>query len=223
MTIEGSGEMEGSGPEDADLEKVRRLTPAAYAEIRELFELGTTGVSDLSDKFGISRQALSRRFKDDGVVRGSRAAEAAEAARKAAVAAPSAPAAAILERFSDKREGWVEETRVGSYNNMTLVERLTKKIIQESLNPVAPKPLSSFDDELKAIERIKKIFVETARHKLVDILNADEVVDEDSLPNLMIEDLTDQEILEHHILIGALPEDATLEDLHLDEDVELDL
>ena len=199
--------------EDPGMGKSRRLTDAEFAEVREVYELGTAGLTDLADKHGISRQALSKRFKDAGVVKGARAAEIAEAAKKAAaVGATGAAAASTVDRFEEKREQWVEESRVGAMHNMVLVERLTKKAIQEALAKSAP--LSTIDDELKAIERIKKIFIETGRHKLVDILNAAELIDEDNLPSLILEDLTDQEIIDHHRMIDeSLGDDVDLADI----------
>lgn len=212
MTETAPGSDDIAAAEDPVVEKARRLTDAEFAEIRELYELGTAGLTDLADKYKISRQALSKRFKDAGVVRGSRAAEVAEAAKKAAAAAAASSVTPVVERFIEKRDQWVEETRVGAIHNMALVERLTKKTIKEALD--ARKPLAAYDDEFKAIERIKKILIDASRHKLIDVLEASDLIDEDNLPTLVLEDLTDEDILNHHKSIDDnITDDMPLEDI----------
>lgn len=197
----------------------KRLTDAEFAEASELYELGTAGLSELSETFGISRQGLSRRFKDAGVKRGSRAHEAAAAAGAAAKAAPSPSAAAAIDRFSDKRADWIEETRLEGVNALKQVRLLARKIVADNLKAVPTRPMAAVDDDLKAVQRFNKILVDNLQTSL-DILRANEHVDEEDLPSLKIEDLTNEEILQHHKNTGALPEDTTVEEM-LAEDIEI--
>lgn len=188
----------------------KRLSDADFAEARELYELGKAGLADLADTYGISRQALSKRFKDAGAVRGSRAHEAAAAIKAAVGSAPSPSAAAAIERFADKRADWIEETRLQGIKQLKLARQLAQKVVQDAI--AAGRPVSSADDELKAVQRFNKIICDNLQNAL-DILRANEHVDEDDLPTLTLEDLTNEEILQHHKATGALPEDATLEDM----------
>lgn len=192
----------------------RRLTDAEFAEARELYELGKAGLVDLADQFGVSRQALSARLKNAGAVRGSRAHEVAAAAKKAATSAPSAAATSTIERFADRRSDWIEETRINGYNQLKLARGLAQKAIKDAM--AAGRPIASVDDDLKAVMRLNKILCDNIEHTL-HLLEADKHVDENDLPTLNIEDLTDEDILKHHIGTGALPEGATVEDMLAEE------
>lgn len=195
----------------------RRLSDAEFAEARELYELGKSGLGELADAFGISRQALSRRFKDAGVVKSSRAHEVAAIAGKAASGAPSASAAAAIERFADKRADWIEETRLEGVQALKQVRLIARKIVVENMK--AGGTMAAVDDDLKATQRFNKILVDNIAATL-DLLRANEHVDEEDLPSLTIEDLTNEEILQHHKNTGALPEDYTIEEM-LSEDIDI--
>jgi hypothetical protein len=192
----------------------KRLTDAEFAEAKELYELGKAGLTDLADQFGVTRQALSARLKNAGAVKGSRAHEVAAAAKKAATSAPSAAAAGAIERFSDKRGEWIEETRINGFRQLKLARQLAQKVIQDTI--AAGRPVAAADDDLKAVMRLNKILCDNIEHTL-HLLEADKHVDENDLPTLNIEDLTNEDILKHHVGTGALPEDATVEDMLAEE------
>ncbi|SOC90009.1 hypothetical protein SAMN05216358_0025 [Rhizobium sp. AN5] len=192
----------------------RRLTDAEFAEARELYELGKAGLVELADQYGISRQALSDRFKRAGSKKAMRAHEVAAAIRKAATASTSAAATATIERFADRRSDWIEETRINGYNQLKLARGLAQKAIKDAM--AAGRPIASADDDLKAVMRLNKILCDNIEHTL-HLLEADKHVDQNDLPTLNIEDLTDEDILKHHIGTGALPEDATVEDMLAEE------
>lgn len=197
----------------------RRLTDAEFAEAKELYELGKAGLGDLADQFGVSRQALSARLKNAGAVKGSRAHEVAAATKAAVAGAPSAVAAAAIERFADKRAEWIEETRMSGVRQLKLARQLAQKIVQDNL--AAGRPMAATDDDLKALSRFNKILCDNLEHAL-GLLQADKHIDESDLPTLNIEDLTNEEILQHHKNTGALPEDATIEDMLAEEAPEIE-
>ncbi|MER9496395.1 hypothetical protein NKI86_32090, partial [Mesorhizobium sp. M0320] len=145
--------------EDEDDKKARRLTEAERAEIREKFELGQAGTVELSDKYGISRQALSKWFKKEGITKGSRAHEVQAAINnsvKAAVgSAAGAAAAQAIERYSEKRLEWIEETRVAAIKDLKTAKQIARKIMAEALQKSAAP--ASIDDDLKAIHRYQNI------------------------------------------------------------------
>lgn len=192
----------------------KRLTDAEFAEAKELYELGKAGLTDLADQFGVTRQALSARLKNAGAVKGSRAHEVAAATKKAATSAPSAAAAGAIERFVDKRGEWIEETRINGFRQLKLARQLAQKVIQDTI--AAGRPVAAADDDLKAVMRLNKILCDNIEHTL-NLLEADKHVDENDLPTLNIEDLTNEDILKHHVGTGALPEDATVEDMLAEE------
>lgn len=200
-TITGSEEAEREN-EDSPVkgttgEKKRHgLTEAQYAEIRERYELGKDRMSDLADEFGVSRQALQKRFKADGVTYGSRAHEIAAATG----AAIKKVVAAETERYAEKRLDWIEEVRTGGYNDIKRARLIANKIVADSLK--AAKPLSSVDADLKAHGRYVNSITKLIEMQL-RVLEADNVISEDDLPTLRIEDLTINKILDHHRLNGV--------------------
>jgi hypothetical protein len=184
------------------------LTDAEKAEIRELFELGHMGTVELSKKFDITRQALSRWFKREGITKGSRAHELAAAINKGVKSAvgsvAGAAVAASLERYSEKRLEWIEETRVSAMKDLNLAKQIAKKVVGEALANKAV--IASVDDDLKAIHRFQKIVEQNADAKL-RILRSDDVVDPDDLPKLVIEDLTADDLVDFHRNNGVEDED----------------
>ncbi|MBY3231865.1 helix-turn-helix domain-containing protein [Rhizobium laguerreae] len=199
---------------DAAAAGAKRMSDADFAEAKELYELGKAGLSELADQFGVSRQALSQRLKSAGAVKGSRAHEVAAAAKKAVTGAAGSSAAATAERFADKRGEWIEETRITGFRQLKLARQLAQKVVQDAL--AAGRSIATTDDELKAVMRLNKILCDNIESTL-NLLEADKHVDENDLPSLNIEDLTNEDILKHHIGTGALPEGSTVQDMLADE------
>lgn len=184
----------------------RRFTDADFETARELYELGKAGIAELALDFGVSRQTLSKRLKDAGAIKGSRAHEVGAAA--------GAAAKATVERFADRRAEWIEETRLQGLAALKQARLIGQKIVVDTVK--AGNSLATVDDDLKALGRFNKILIDNIG-KSLEVLRADEHIDEDDLPILTIEDLTDEDILNHHKSTGALDEDATIEDLNLHE------
>lgn len=205
--------------EPLDEKAGKRLTGAEYAAAREMYELNSAGITNIAEQFGVSRQALSQRFTKDGVRRGSRSAELDEITRKAAAATVAAtmPPPKAVERYYDKRESWIEETRVQGYNALKQTDLLARRTVAEALKPPvgggAAAPISNIDADLKTIERFQRIVINNlaSRFKLLD---ADDFTSELDLPSLTIEDLTDADIMAHHAKNDdSIDPDGTLEDL----------
>lgn len=181
-----------------------RISEEVYEAARDAYERGDAGISELSDKYGVSRQALHKRFKKNNVQRGS----------KASVVA----AEKIVESFIERRADWIEETRFQGYQALRQTQLVARKIVIDATR--ASRPLSSVDADLRAIGRLHKILCDNVLVSL-KVLKADDHIDEGNLPTLTIEDLTDEEVLNHHKSTGAMDEDATVEDMlreSLDED-----
>lgn len=198
--------MEEKTEQETDTGVKKRLSDADFAAARELYELGKAGIAELSREYGVSRQTFTRRFNEVGAIKGSRANEVADAAAAAAKAA--------AEKYSAKRAEWIEETRIDGIKSLKQARLIGQKMVVDAVK--AGRALGTVDDDLKALGRFSKILVESITTTLT-ILNADEHIDENELPILTVEDLTKDDILEHHIKTGAMPEDATIDDLELDE------
>lgn len=207
-TTSGNPDLEPEETEEEEANNGRRLTDAEKAEIRELFELGQMGTVELAKKFGITRQALSRWFKREGITKGSRAHELQAAINKGVKNAVGQVAGQQviqqLERYADKRLDWIEETRVTAIKDLKLTQQLAKKVVADAIKD--KKPISTVDDDLKAIHRAQKILEQNADARL-RILRSDNIVDEDDLPKLIIEDLTADQLIEFHTNNGVEDED----------------
>lgn len=199
--------------------RTARLTDADFAIAANDYELGHSGLSELADRYDISRQALSKRFKDaiPPIVRGSRSHEVVATVTATVAAAAAAPAPLPVERFADRRPEWIEEARMQGYNALKQAQLIARKIVLDQVKKKDPitgesMPLGMVDDDLKAAQRFNKIIVENVAATLL-LLNAAEHIDDADLPILTIEDLTDEEVLQHHKNTGAMDEDATIEDM----------
>lgn len=198
--------------ESADV-KGNRLSESDYAEARELYELGKMRLAELGEKYDVSRQTFWRRFKKDGVEYGSRAGEVQAAVsagvKQAVTSSVGQQVTQALERYNDKRAEWIEETRTNGYKALKQADMLAKKIIADAIKGAAGGStagrLASTNDDLKAVQRFQKILVENTLTRL-DILRANDLVDEDDLPEIHFEDLTDDDILSHHRENGLIDE-----------------
>ncbi|MFA9261777.1 MAG: hypothetical protein ACEQSB_00255 [Undibacterium sp.] len=178
----------------------KRLTPEEWLEIKEYYELGKMNMSALAAKYEVSRQNLFRRFKSEGLVAGSRSHELSSAIAAATINSTVATAVAA-ERYVDNRIAWIEESRLAGYKVLKMVEQLTRRELMENLK--AGKKVSDADDAIRVIQRFQDVFILNTKSRL-DILKSDEIIDQDDLPSLMIEDLTNDDVIEHYRLNGML-------------------
>lgn len=206
MTDEDEDKADGSG-------QGKRLTNEEFLAAKDLYELGKMGIADIAKDLGVSRQALSRRFTLSGIIKNSRVNELNAQANAAAIAA----AKATTERYAEKRTEWIEETRLEGVKGLKQVRMIGQKIIGDAVKASTAAGtrinLSLVDDDLRALSRFNKVLIDNFNTAL-SILKSDEHVDDEDLPILTIEDLTDEDILKHHIATGALDEDATIEDIN---------
>jgi AraC-like DNA-binding protein len=201
MTDETSPDLDPALQTDDDAGSSKpRLTDAQFAEIREHYELGTKTMAELAAEFNVARQTLSRRFKDAGVVKGSRAHELQAAVKKGVVQGAQGAAQPIGERYIDKRMEWIEETRVNGYKTINMIRNLQLKRLRDAVQ--AGTAFAAVDDDMKALVRLQKNLIEGYDFQLDRILNANDIIDEDALPDLSIQDLTEEDLVKHHIDIA---------------------
>lgn len=185
-------------PDDHERRKARRLTEPEKAEIREKYELGVRRMTELAEDYKVTRQSLYLWFKKEGIVYGSRAAEVAAAAAEKVKAEE-------VERFQELRPAWIEETRIRAYKDMTSAVQLSKKVIADAVK--GGKAIATVDDDLKAIHRWHRMLQQDAETKLGIVLDADNMTGKDDLPTLPIQDMTVEDIIEHHRANGIEDEE----------------
>jgi hypothetical protein len=174
-------------PEDADETTGKVLTPAEWAEVVTLWELGKVTLVDLSAKFGISPAGLSKGLKKRGAVKGSRAKEVGDAMAKAVLKVTEEDALTAAE----ERQAKINETRKSHYD---YAKMLASQIMGRLAK--AQKDERPFESEMNNIKtlRIAAQGLATIRQERFAILDADKAVDQDELPELVIRDLTEDEI-----------------------------
>ncbi len=208
-TTEAPEDKEGADPAPAEGVVRTRISDAVFQQARDDYEFGLKGMVQIAEEIGISRQALSKRFKDVGARRGGRAHELAaiEAAKIAAVPPPP-------ERFEDKRADWIEETRMNGFMAMKQAQMIARKIVLDQVK--AGGKMGEIDPDLKAAQRYVRTINESFDAQL-RLLRSEEYVDDKDLPNIEILDLTDEDVLKHHQSTGAFPLEMTVEEMLAEE------
>ena len=163
----------------------RRLTPAEWAEIETLYELGTKTAAELSELYNVTPSALSQHFRKNGIHKGSRAGEIAKAVNNGVAAAADEAA----RKFGDERHKRIEDTKQQSYNDAVITRQLALRRVQESLKPGGI-PLST--KELRDIQRV----LDASRNMRYAILEIGKDEGDGELPVLPIRNLTEAEITE---------------------------
>lgn len=176
---------------EAPGEAASHLTPAQWAEIVELWELGEVKMEELTTRFGISISGLSKGLKKRGVTRGSRAHEVAARIRSA-VLATKAEDATTTETIRQDR---IRETRDEHYK----VSKFISGQITAAMVRVSKSPGGVIADEMGNLKawRMAAAALAITRNERFAVLNANDDLGEGELPTLPMEDLSEAEILEY--------------------------
>ncbi len=167
--------------------KKRNLTPKQWAEAEALWESGTVIYEDLVKKFGCSISTFERHFKKHGNVKGSKAAAAKKKVEEKLAAAAVDEATVIAAR--------IRETKEAHYK---MADNLAKLAFGEILQAKRDnQPVSVALNNLKAIDAAMNV-VKKAREERYAVLGLDrpDAVDPDELPELLITELTAEQIKE---------------------------
>jgi hypothetical protein len=172
----------------AETEKEERyLTEVEWAQVVELWEMGEVTLDDLAKQFKVTPGAISKGLKKRGATKGAKA-----AARAAAIAAAAAAGtAAAVKTFAEERKLRIEQTKTDHYNWSTTISKLAMKELLECQKKGAA--FATVDANLRALRRAMAILSE-ARIERYELLDAKGEVDEKELPQLLIENLTEEEI-----------------------------
>lgn len=179
--------------DNAPDEKRRRLSAAEWVAIVDAYEIGTKGITELASDYGVTRQTISRYFKDNNIQRGSRA--------QAASQAQAAAAAKAAERYAEKRLEWIEETRLQAYNNLKQAASLLNKRIVDVYKTPGATAESALQD-IKALKLYQQALIENFQFRLDGVLRQDDIMDTDDLPDLEISDLTEDDLQQHYESMG---------------------
>ncbi len=161
--------------------KYTKLSSGAWAEVEGLWQSGEATLAELSETFGPSARALQNRFAKVGITKGEKAAALATAVRQEVeLASPDQ----LVERAKDIRER--------SYLNALTVENLVMAQLQLAEHDpslvlragAAIKMLSLAAASLERLHTLKKSALGLDRDSGIA----------DELPQIVIRDLTDEEM-----------------------------
>jgi predicted transcriptional regulator len=180
--------MDKDNKEAAESSKTRRLTEKEWREVRLLWEMGNTSLSELAAKYEITPSAISQYLKRHGVRKGARKESIGAIAGAKAVE----EIAKTVSDYEKNRLNYLEETRKAHYNANRFIAAKVAQLMNNSVNEKTP--LSKDMADLKAL-RIAAQTLSITRQERFIVLDADHIIDETSLPSLVVRDLSDEEIL----------------------------
>tara|TARA_R110000851_G_scaffold59347_11_gene137434 strand:- start:21583 stop:22233 length:651 start_codon:yes stop_codon:yes gene_type:complete len=197
---------------EADLDDVsskhKRLNPAEWGQVKLLWEYGSHTLAQLSDKFGIRPDTIQRRLKDDGVSKGSKAHEVQEVQETAMHEEMAKQAAENTRR--------IVETRDTHYRYAEALARMTmSEVIKAKTDKRA---MSTVDGNLAALNKAAKT-LEVIRKERWVILGLDkEDGDPEDMDELLISELSQDQIDAMQREMRGLEYKDPLMDLEVDKD-----
>lgn len=183
-----------------------RISPADWEACKQLWEYGNHSLSDLSERFGLRADTIQARLKKEGVEKGSRAHEAAS------LIADAENEEMVRQATETTRR--IQATKNDHYN---WAEAISKLVMQELLDAKKAKsPMGLKNDNLSALNKAAKT-LETLRKERYAILGLDtEMGDPDEMDELMVTELTDDQIVSMQSQmrgLGQIKSDLDIEDL----------
>lgn len=198
-----------------EVQTTKRLVAAQWAEAVAMWELGEASLADLANRYGVTRETFSRKFKKMGVVKGSRAAEQADRVRKEIEKSSITDATILAER--------ARSTREDHYNWATLLAKMS--MLEISTARTEGRSISTTLPVMKAIDKALDALRKAREERWKCLGLDDESFLPDDLPDLTIKELTASEIDEMRergfgdMTDESLARDlADLSDIGIDED-----
>jgi DNA invertase Pin-like site-specific DNA recombinase len=189
--------------EEKEEKKGKRLTPAEWQEICNLFEMGMMKANDLAAKFGVSRSALHQHFSKNGIKWNVRKEEMEKKVEEKVIT------------FAMKRKQRIEETKTQSYELDAAANAYGRKMLSEAIKSGVP--LATKEKELKALHKLTVINALTRQGRYA-VLDAAREIDEAELPEIRFRDLSKEEIEARRKADQEDELDADL--LELDDEIE---
>lgn len=180
MSEETTPEIESKSEESKP--KQRRLREMEWRQVVNLWEGGLASLSDLVERYGISKQALQRGLKKRGAVKNRRAAELGEDAFQAA---------------KTENQKLVEE--IGAFKRRFIgygdvIAKLTMKEVQDALKDGLP--MAAKKDNLHSLQRAANILgkVRDEGYHLMGLYDEDTVTED--LPDIAMAEYSAEELEE---------------------------
>lgn len=161
-----------------------RLSARKWAEAEALWESGDATLGQLSEKYGLSRQAFQRHFKRHGIVFASKREMHKKAVTESVVKAVQEDATILAAR--------IRETKEEHYKMASGLAKLTwAEILKAKQDGV---PVGTAIMNLKALDTAASV-LKKVREERYAVLGLDkDVVDETEVPELVISELTAEQI-----------------------------
>jgi len=171
--------------EKAKRKSRKPLTKRRWAEIAALWSIGEMTLRDLSEKFGVAPETISRKMKAMGVVKSEKAEEHAKQVRESVQQASADESKVLGDR--------IRETKNEHYRN---ARALSAAAMREVADAAKKKNLALAEPALKALERAAKVQDMTMRQRWTLLGLDKEDAQDDDLPDLTIRTMSDEEIEE---------------------------
>ncbi|MEO9497596.1 MAG: hypothetical protein ABJG42_24195 [Vibrio splendidus] len=165
---------------------VKRLTPREYSSACQMWASGDYRLKDIAEVYGVSVQALQKRFKKDQISKGQNA---------------NLHSAAVKEALEGESVRTALETRKViqelQQNNLTWLEQLTKRSLMIAAKSSKDNiPLGNFKDDVKVLKDISDIVTKNYMAS-ASILRIDEMTEsEEELPTFRVEEMTADDVEE---------------------------
>ena len=164
----------------------KRLTPREYAKAKSMWQSGDYSLSEISDAVGVSATALSRRFKKDGVKRGSFADKTAAAVQKSI----ERTAAAQAEELAS----YAHDLKMNALKAIDLFNRKAYADVAKAIKDGTA--VGERLTDLKALAEASKIISQNYQTGS-NILGLDREIDEaEELSELRIKIMTEEDVKE---------------------------
>ena len=162
--------------------KYKKLSPATWAEVRAVWEIGEATLEELAEQHGVTTRTLQAHFEKNKTIKGSKAREIAAAVQEAVFA----------DNFFDQetRVQKYRETRLADYNNAAKIESL----IMAQLEAAQTDP--SAGGAKAAIKRLSLAAQALQRTSAMKQKAIGVVHDPEELPVIRFENLTEEDIEE---------------------------
>jgi hypothetical protein len=165
--------------------RYKRMSPTEWAQARAFWETGEITLEELAVRFDVTQRALQAHFRKHSTIKGSKAKELATAVQEAVFADIFEDPVALRAKGRDARSA--------AFENAGRIERLVMAQVDESLKDPAnayraASAIRALSLAAQAIERTHKIRWAA--------LGLDQAQDSEELPELIIRDLTEEELSE---------------------------
>ncbi|WP_186296784.1 hypothetical protein [Cupriavidus campinensis] len=165
--------------------KGTRMTPKQWAEAEALWEAGDVTLDELARRFSKDKSILSRHFKNHGIVKGAAKEEHKRKVAEEVTRQAQEEAAVLAAR--------IRMTKEEHYKMAEALAKLTWKEVLE-VNKTG-RPMSTALNNLKALDSAMTV-LKKAREERYAVLGLDrtDFVDDSALPELVISELTNEQI-----------------------------